>query len=281
MTDEFSRSLSHVLVHEGGFANHPKDPGGATMRGVTQRVYDTFRQSMKLPPQSVRSITNLELQAIYRREYWNKTQGDRMAAGVSYVVFDGAVNSGVVQSVKWLQRALQAMGLYAGKIDGLVGQGTLQALGGVNDNDALIARIIERRESFLRSLKTWSTFGKGWLSRIRGVLKTGQAWASGSVGPDPVYVLGGDAKAFISDAKAAPSRAPGDAATGAGGVSLVISQAQEQLMPCGTIELVSKIMAGLAVAGVVVAIGGLGYRFWAKRKADALKDALDLQPEVA
>ncbi len=281
MIDEFARSLTHVLVHEGGFANHPKDPGGATMKGVTQRVYDTYRRSLKMPTQSVRGITELELKAIYRREYWDKLQGDRMASGVSYVVFDGAVNSGVVQSVKWLQRALQAMGLYSGKIDGLVGQGTLQALDGVNDNDALIARIIERRETFLRSLKTWGDFGKGWLSRIRGVLKTGQAWASGSVGPQPVYVLGGDAKAFISDAKAAPSRAPGDAAAGAGGLSVVISQAQEQLMPYGTIQLVSNILAGLAIAGVVVAIGGLGYRFWAKRKADELKDALDLQPEAA
>jgi len=68
------------------------------------------------------------------------------------------VNSGVAQSVKWLQRALQAMGLYQGGIDGIIGQGTLLATAGVSDNDQLIARICERRLAFLQALKTFKTF---------------------------------------------------------------------------------------------------------------------------
>jgi lysozyme family protein len=61
------------------------------------------------------------------------------------------------------------LGLYQGAIDGIIGQGTILAAAGVNDNDMLVARIIDRREAFLRALKTFKTFGKGWISRIRDV----------------------------------------------------------------------------------------------------------------
>ncbi|WP_105401604.1 glycosyl hydrolase 108 family protein [Neorhizobium sp. T7_12] len=83
MVDEFQRSLQKVLVHEGGFSNHPKDPGCATMKGVTQRVYDEYRRSVGAPTWSVKNISSIELQAIYRQKYWNEIKGDRLAAGVS------------------------------------------------------------------------------------------------------------------------------------------------------------------------------------------------------
>jgi lysozyme family protein len=268
---EFERSLIKVLVHEGGYVNHPADPGGATNRGVTQRVYDDFLKSRQMKARPVKEITSAEVEAIYRQKYWNLMKGDQLPAGVSYVVFDGAVNSGVAQSVKWLQRALGI------NPDGLIGPATLEAVASHPDHDDLIAKICDRRMAFLKALKTYSTFGRGWASRVAGVKAVGQAWARGSVGPEIAYVPNGNAKAFLSDARIAPSRAPGDAAAGAGGLSVVISQAQEQLMPFTTIEFVAKAMAGLALAGAAVAIGGLAYRVWAKRKAEELKDALDLQ----
>ncbi|WP_421867408.1 glycoside hydrolase family 108 protein [Pararhizobium sp.] len=177
--NEYQRSLAKVLVHEGGFSNHPKDPGGATMKGVTQRVYDEYHTSLGLPKRPVRTIDDHEVEAIYRKKYWNEVKGDKLAPGLSYVVFDGAVNSGVSQFTKWLQRALQAMGLYTGLIDGSLGQGTLLAAAAVNDVDGLVAKICERRLAFLKALKTWTTFGKGWASRVAGVLAVGQAWATG------------------------------------------------------------------------------------------------------
>ena len=103
---EFARSLAKVLQSEGGFSNHPDDPGGATMKGVTQRVYDAYRDRSGHPHRSVRYIDTAELQDIYRSSYWNTARLDKFPAGVSYVVFDGNVNSGVKQSVLWLQRAL-------------------------------------------------------------------------------------------------------------------------------------------------------------------------------
>ncbi len=279
---EFARSLAKVLVHEGGYSNHPQDPGGATMKGVTQRVYDEYRRSIGVPTAPVRNISNSEIEAIYRKRYWNEIKGDKLASGVSYVVFDGSVNSGVAQSVKWLQRALQALGLYQGIIDGILGQGTLLALGGVNDNDALIALICERRRAFLKALKTFSTFGKGWMSRLAGVLAVGQAWASGSVGPEIEYVAGGDAKAFISDAKPAPTMAVADGSTGggvgSGGLAVTLEQVRDQLAPYSYgSELIGKVVAGLIIVGAVLTVGGLAWRWYANRRKAERLDALDLQ----
>jgi lysozyme family protein len=279
---EFERALPRVLVHEGGFSDHPKDPGGATMKGVTQRVFTEYLTANGQPSRDVRTITDAELQAIYRKRYWDQAKCDRLAPGVSYVVFDGSVNSGVAQSVKWLQRALQGMGLYQGAIDGIIGQGTILAAGGVNDNDALIARIIERREAFLRSLTTFKTFGKGWLSRIANVKATGQAWATGSVGPAVSYAPGGEAKAFLSSAKPAPALAVADASTGggigSGTLAATLQQVQDQLAPFSySSELIGKVVVGLIIVSATLTVGGLAYRWWAARRKAERADALDLQ----
>lgn len=269
---EFDRALAKVLVHEGGYVNHPKDPGGETNQGVTRRVYDDYRRSMRLPVQSVKNMTKAERDSIYRMRYWSLIKGDSLPPGVSYVVFDGAVNSGVSQAAKWLQRALGV------KADGVIGPGTLDALRGVNDHDALIAKIIGRRMAFLRALKTWKTFGKGWTSRVNGVLAVGQAWAMGSVGPEIEFVPDGNAKARVEDAKTAPSTAPGDTVAGGGSIAVVITQTQEQLTPYVSIGFVAKAVAVLTIGGAALAIGGIAYRLWAARKAKQLADALDTVP---
>jgi lysozyme family protein len=269
---EFERSLKKVLTHEGGYIHHPKDPGGATNQGVTQRVYDDYRRQHGGPIRSVKDLTNSERDTIYRQRYWNLIKGDLLPAGISYVVFDGAVNSGVSQSVKWLQRALGI------KADGVLGPATLTAIQQINDHDALIARIVERRMKFLKALKTWKTFGKGWTRRVDGVLATGQAWARGTVGPEIEYVAGGEAKARVEDAKAAPSTAPGDTLAGAGSIGAILTQAQQELAPYITIDFVAKISAALTLASVVIAIGGIAYRVWAASKRKELADATDAVP---
>lgn len=279
----FDRALPHVLIHEGGKVDHPKDPGGRTNRGVTQRVYNAWRSKSNLPQRDVYLIDNMEVAAIYRFQYWDAVMGDRLPEGVGYVVFDGAVNSGPKQSIKWLQRALGS--LYTGAVDGVIGTLTLNAVAAVNDMDALIGRIIDRREAFLKALKTWSTFGRGWSRRIAQVEATGQAWATGSVGPQPTFV-GGNEKAPIEDAKTAPGKGVADAATGggigAGGIGGAIGQAQEQLTPYsyagGWIE---KVVVILIVAGVLLTIGGFAYRWYANRQKTKLEDALDPDPVAA
>lgn len=275
MEATFDYAMPKLLVFEGGWSNHPDDPGGATMKGVIQRVYDAYRQLKKLPKQSVKLITDSELFEIYRKQYWDAVKGDQLPQGVDYVVFDGAVNSGPVQSIKWLQRAL---GVTA---DGMIGQATLGALKAVNDCDALVAKIIERRNAFLRALKTFKTFGKGWMNRTAQVLKIGQAWAFGSVGPEPTYFSNMEKKAVIADAKSRPVKAPADAATGGGAVGLTLTgaldQARDTLTPlAGDSALISNIIAAIAITSVLAAAVGIAYRFYAKKKDAELVDALDL-----
>jgi lysozyme family protein len=272
---EFDRALAKVLIHEGGYVNDPRDPGGETNKGVTRRVYDEYRRGLKLPVQSVKHMTNAERDSIYRMRYWSLIKGDSLPAGVSYVVFDGAVNSGVSQAAKWLQRALGV------KADGVIGPGTLAALRGVNDNDALVAKIIERRMAFLKALKTWKTFGKGWTRRVNDVLAVGQAWASGSVGPEITFVPDGNKKAKIEDAKAAPGKGVADAATGggigAGGLAGTLQTAQEQLTPYSAASgWIQNVVVGLVLAGAALTAGGLIYRWYANRKKAELADALDV-----
>lgn len=276
----FLRALPHVLAHEGGKVDHPKDPGGRTNMGVTQRVYNAWRSKQNLPMRDVYLIDMIEVEAIYRFQYWDAVKGDLLPEGVGYVLFDGAVNSGPKQSIKWLQRALGS--IYTGSIDGVMGTLTLDAVTAYEDADELIERIIDRREAFLKALKTWPTFGRGWGRRIAAVEATGQAWASGSVGPDPVFV-GGNEKAPIQDAKTAPAKGVADGATGgglsAGGVAVAINQAQEQLTPYsaagGWIETVVVI---LIIAGALLTVGGFAWRWYATRQKAELDDALDPDP---
>ncbi|WLJ71093.1 hypothetical protein [Sphingomonas phage Kimi] len=158
----YDKALPLVLAHEGGFVDHPKDPGGPTNKGVTQRVYDAYRTNIGLAKRSVRLIETGEVRQIYRDQYWNLVSADQLPEGLDYAVFDYAVNSGVGKAVKDLQRELGV------GVDGVVGELTIRAAKGVNDLEDLIVRYCNRRLSFLRSLKTWATFGKGWKRRVDG-----------------------------------------------------------------------------------------------------------------
>lgn len=277
-TENFERALAAVLKHEGGYVNHPRDPGGATNFGVIQRTYDAYRRRKGWSPRSVKSITQDEVRGIYREQYWNAIRGDQLPAGIDFVVFDGAVNSGPSQAVKWLQRAIAG---YAGRIDGMVGAQTLAALDAAANHDQVIALAIGRRLAFLQALGHWPTFQKGWSSRVAQVKAVGQAWAMGDVGPEVEFVPGGNAKATIDQATTAPTKAPADVATGGGiatgGAGGALQQAQETLTPlAGSSDLIANIIMALVITGVVLTIGGLAYRAYATWKAKRRADVLDL-----
>lgn len=274
-------SLAKVLVHEGGYVNHRSDPGGPTNKGVTQRVYDAHRKGKGLPARSVKHITMNEVYEIYDRQYWDAVKGDHLPAGVDYVVFDGAVNSGPLQSIKWLQRALRPH--YSGRIDGIMGMATLTALKLVTNHDALVDRICNQRLAFLKALKTWRVFGKGWNARVAEVRSIGKAWATGEKPPAPSFADGGHAKGLIEDAEAAPGNGVADAATGAGlgsgGTAGTLQTLQDQLSPLSySSEWITKVVVVLSIASAVLIAGGLVYRWYARRKAARLADALDTVP---
>lgn len=175
MQRNFSKSLDWVLAHEGGYVDHPDDPGGATNLGITRATLAAF-EGRSVSKQEVRDLTKAKAAEIYRHDYWSTARCDELPDGLDYLVFDGAVNSGSSRSVRWLQTVVGV------KADGIVGSHTLAAVakhpGGVPD---IIVKIGDVRMQFLRRLKTWKTFGRGWTRRVMGTQPGAQIEDSGAV----------------------------------------------------------------------------------------------------
>lgn len=161
MRSNFNSALDLVLSHEGGWSDHPRDPGGATMKGVTLETYRRHFGEDK-SKEDLRNITDPELEAIYKRGYWDKCKCDDLPDGVDYAVFDAAVNSGPKRAAKWLQAAIDA------DMDGIIGPQTLML---ARDRGAMevIMGLCSVRISYLRSLSNWAYFGAGWQNRVDGV----------------------------------------------------------------------------------------------------------------
>ena len=162
MRDNLRRTTDWILVHEGGYVNHPDDPGGATNMGVIQRTYNGWRRKKGLPTQSVRNITKEEVVAIYKDQYWDKVWGDELPNGLDYTLYDFAINSGPSRAVKFLQRQLNV------KEDGVFGNVTLGAVLAKNDIEQLIIDINFSRWTWLKRLRHFKTFGRGWTRRVMG-----------------------------------------------------------------------------------------------------------------
>jgi lysozyme family protein len=158
MKENYAQALKQVLKYEGGYVDHPKDPGGPTNKGITQAVYDAWQKSQNLPTQSVRNISDATVAAIYKQQYWDRISGDDLPAGVDFAVFDYAVNSGVSRAAKTLQAVVGVTQ------DGQIGPATIQAT-----KTYVAMSVTNKRLAFMQSLSIWSTFGKGWAARIADV----------------------------------------------------------------------------------------------------------------
>lgn len=166
----FSDALHHVLKREGGYSNDPMDPGGATNFGVTQKVYDAWRDEHHLLPRTVRQITPDEIYSIYDAHYWDAVRGDELNledANVALQVFDMAVNAGPKRAIKLLQRSLHQTE------DGVLGFKTMGALRAA-DKEVLRDAYATERMRFYRSLvaskPSLSKFLDGWLKRV-GIIR--------------------------------------------------------------------------------------------------------------
>lgn len=166
MTDRFGECLPLILKHEGGYVDHPKDPGGATNLGITLGTLSDWlgRRATKA---EVKALTRETVAPIYRKNYWDACQCDKLPAGVDYMVFDLAVNSGPSRAKRYLQSAVGAIE------DGVIGPKTLERVGRVHPDNIILA-MSKRRENFYRSLDTFPTFGKGWLRRLAEVTKSAE-----------------------------------------------------------------------------------------------------------
>lgn len=161
-SSRFQACLAEVLRHEGGYADHPADPGGATNMGITLATLSDWR-GRPVTKQEVRDLTVAEAGEIYRARYWQPIRGDALPPGVDLAVFDFAVNSGPARAVKALQSVLGVAQ------DGIIGPATLAALASAPGAVEVITDLCDARMRFLRSLSTWPTFGGGWTRRVAEV----------------------------------------------------------------------------------------------------------------
>lgn len=150
----FDQGFAQLLKHEGGYSDHAADPGGKTRYGVTEGVARQvgYRGDMRDLP--------LDLaKRIYRDRYWDAVRADELPAPVRFDLFDAAVNSGPVQAVKWLQRAVNILD------DGIVGPKTLYTVSAAEPH-YVCKRFNAERLRFMANLATWPSFGRGWARRI-------------------------------------------------------------------------------------------------------------------
>ncbi|WP_418122240.1 glycoside hydrolase family 108 protein [Variovorax sp. 160MFSha2.1] len=154
----FDQAFDRLLGHEGGYVNDPRDPGGETNWGITVSVARAEGYSGPM-----RDLPRDTAKAIYKAKYWAPVRADELPDSVRFDVFDAAVNHGVSQSSKWLQRAAGA------NPDGVIGAQTVAA---VRSAGPLIAAAFNGyRLQFYTDLSTWPTFGKGWTRRVASNLQ--------------------------------------------------------------------------------------------------------------
>ena len=153
----FLKSLAVVVILEGGYVDHPEDPGGRTNMGITQAVYEKYL-GRTVTEDEMKNIKIGDVRIIYRENYWDRVKGDDLPSGIDFCVFDWAVNSGVSRASKALQRIVGV------KDDGVIGPITVKETF-KRDSDKVILSYTEVRENFYKKLSTFDTFGKGWLSR--------------------------------------------------------------------------------------------------------------------
>lgn len=150
----FDDFIGRVLSHEGGYVCDPRDPGGETRFGIAKRSY---------PHVDVKGLTRDQAIAIYRRDFWDRVQGDKLPRAFAFQALDAAVNHGIGNAVRWMQRAAGVAD------DGVIGPMTLAAVGRTDPAD-LVLHFNAERLRFYAKLSTFDAFGRGWINRVAGNL---------------------------------------------------------------------------------------------------------------
>ena len=163
MQANYEKCLEAILHHEGGYVNHPQDPGGETNLGVTKRVYEEWGGSKDMKDLLVEDVA-----PIYKKNYWDRVKGDSLPSGLDICIFDFGVNAGPGRAAKYIQTQIGTIA------DGGIGPNTLAKL-----NEYLSKTPIEKairdyqsvRQDYYEQLSTFATFGKGWTRRVQETTK--------------------------------------------------------------------------------------------------------------
>lgn len=244
MEANFLRVLPLVLKHEGGFSNHKDDPGGATNKGIT---LETFRRYVKSDGtvNDLKNITPRQVEQVYNLFYWQAVKADELPGGVDYAVFDFAVNSGPGRAVKFVQKIVGVTQ------DGGMGPVTLTAIRKMAPT-TLVNQLCDNRLTFLKGLKIWATFGKGWGRRVEDVRSHALSMTRGA--------------SLSSSIETRPALDVSEAATSVPALSLISASATEAPPPAARSASPAPTDHGAAAKGLVAAAlaaiaGGAAY-FW-------------------
>lgn len=155
----FDQAFDELMLHEGGYSDHAADPGGKTRFGITEKVARSvgYLGDMRELPVDL-------AKRIYKDMFWDAVRAEELPETVRYAVFDAAVNSGIRQAVRWLQRAAGATP------DGVIGPRTLLAVKTQNP-EVLLRRMLAQRLTFMSGLSTWPAFGRGWARRVAALME--------------------------------------------------------------------------------------------------------------
>jgi lysozyme family protein len=253
--DCYAESIRRVLASEGGYVNHPSDPGGPTNFGITIADYRRYVKP-DATAADIRAMQVDEAKAIYREKYWRAVRCDDLPAGVDYCVFDYAVNSGTGRVPKVLQRVLGIA------VTGRMDDATIAAAR-KRDARAMIQSICDERLRFLQGLKTWPVFGKGWGKRVAEVRSAALALADKSAGQaprreTPVTPVQGKGVVPVNDAV---RRSTVGGALASGG----IAAQQSAVNGADWLVIAIIVLAALALAGGAIAF----WRWYQKRRQEA------------
>lgn len=149
-------AIKRVIAAEGGskITDDPRDPGGLTKFGISKKAY---------PSLDIRNLTEAQAVAIYKRDYWDKIQGDFLPYNVAYTIFNYAVNRGISVAVKYAQKVV---GLPE---DGVIGPKTIAAIKAKGEPAFLsqyLAIAKKGYEDLVAKRPDLEVFLKGWKNRI-------------------------------------------------------------------------------------------------------------------
>lgn len=226
MRENFKPALKFTLRYEGGFVNHPKDPGGATNKGVTLATFRRYQPGATVA--QLKAIPDAMVERIYRDGYWQEARCDDLSAGVDGATFDYAVNSGPGAARK-----------------------ALNAVVGGPPADT-VKKLCKRRLAVYRTFRHWKTFGKGWTARITAGEALWVRWALAKAQEPAVVAEQLEEESAAARKKAtAQKNGAGGAAAGGGG-AVATDQATQA----------DQIAGWLLAGGVVLVVLVVGWLAW-------------------
>ena len=247
MRENREQAIRLIGLSEGGYVNDPADPGGETNFGITAKTFAAWNIRTGRAQRSVRELTKAEAEEIIGAQYLDPIQFDALPAGIDYLVADYAVNSGPARAARDIQA------LVGVAPDGIIGLQTIAAIRAA-DQVQLINAYCDRRMQFLRGLKTWKRYGKGWSARVTGARAQALIMAGGTAQPTAILP---SPRAREEDVSSGPMVARITAQGGAAAAAVGAMSAALKDLP----EQATLIVVGAAALAGLLAATALIYRW--------------------